>query len=568
MLLIMGDNNDPLEGTRVPRAARAALNRLLANKQISPDALRWLIVATDPFHDTDVKPMGFPDACTTRSDVQVITYTAAISTPLDDDTPWDMTVWLAPLTPCFTQNGALKTAKPPSKPRRKETPKKDDEDGETQKTVRTDSKKKLVPETGKKETSKNDPVELKKRANLARKTANSIVDTRYFRTTVDKFGTLNQTGSGIPVYAGWNVSAVANGDDWETASDGASYGDVSIQTTFCSGAYRLIATGCEVVNTTAQLYRGGSVTVVRSPSITPTATLFGDYDTGGGSIPLAVNARGVGMLPPSNQPDAAMYPTSKTWDAEKGVYMVGALNSTENPYYQPLPGFAGLVTPTSETQLEDGAGWIGYFPDMSGAASTGTALASSLSSTLPYDSSVAIFTGLNSNSVMQVTARYYFERHPTSADPDLLTLSKTPCPYDPLCLEIYSRCMNDLPVGTFVKNNPFGEWFTEVCEFFADWAPKIGGALGNLGIPMVKYVGKGIGSLASQYVSKQRKQITGDVKPLIKAEEKALVAIANTKQKKKGNKSNSAVAKAVEKKKKKKEKKMLEKAFKAINKQT
>jgi len=97
---------------------------------------------------------------------------------------------------------------------------------------------------------------------------------------------------------------------------------------------------------------------------------------------------------------------------------------------------------------------------------------------------------------MQVTTRYYIERNPTVADPNLLVLARTPCPYDPVVQEIYTRCMEELPVGVKVGMNPLGEWFTEVLQGIGEWAPKIGSALGNL-IPGASIIGNIVGGAAN-----------------------------------------------------------------------
>jgi hypothetical protein len=46
-----------------------------------------------------------------------------------------------------------------------------------------------------------------------------------------------------------------------------------------------------------------------------------------------------------------------------------------------------------------------------------------------------------------------------------------------------------------VKENPFGEWFRSVLSRIADYAPKIGSALGTI-IPIAPAVGQVVGSAA------------------------------------------------------------------------
>lgn len=197
------------------------------------------------------------------------------------------------------------------------------------------------------------------------------------------------------------------------------------------------------------------------------------------------------ITPAFAQSDAALYPNSRTWAAEEGIYLVGTMNNTDNPYFVPKPGMGGLITPSSAASLVAGTGWLGYFPSVVASTNTYDPM-SSCTTTLPFDVSGAIFAGLANQSAMQVTVRYYIERNPTIADPNLLVLARTPCPYDPVALEIYTRCMSELQVGVPVKMNPLGEWFTEVLEGIGEWAPKIGKAIGNI-IPGGAIIGNALG---------------------------------------------------------------------------
>jgi len=247
-----------------------------------------------------------------------------------------------------------------------------------------------------------------------------------------------------------------------------------------------------VTNTTASLYKGGSVTCYRSPS--PSG--IGEYFVQKDDLAPRVDVAGkTCVMPPETQSDAALYPNSRTWGAEDGIYLIPTMNSTDNPYFSPKPGTAGMVTPSSYNDLLVGNGWIGYFPFITDGVNS-VYPNSSLTTTLPWDISGAVFSGLNTNSAMQVTVRYYIERNPTIADPNLLVLARTPCPYDPIVQEIYTRCMEELPVGVKVGMNPLGEWFTEVLQGIGEWAPKIGKAIGNI-IPGAGIIGNIVGTAAS-----------------------------------------------------------------------
>jgi len=607
---------------KMPRKGRALLNKMLNGRQITEGGAAFLIAYLDPFHDAPIEDLeGYPDMTACRSDVQVSTRTFSVTSPFDDGTtPWDMHVPFMPLTPCFTQEEYFPLSR--RKEKKPDEEKKllkidgsadniiykknlrsmdkgvrdvvftktalmhvpDDENDYFMKIVMNsptpkDSKNwqadlkfdyallspgdKRISITNPPETIKTkEELELEKGYKARRKlkgmSPESVLTDYYLRTTMTNSGDLVQSGNGLAVYAGWNILTVENGADWETATDGDSFDTVSIDSEFTSGAWRLLATGCEVVNTTAELYKGGSVTAYRSPSINvPTEVSIPDVET--------LTARSIGLLPPSTQDEAATYPTSVTWGAEDGSYQVATLNSKDNPYYTPQPGCAAMISPSSVTDLENGVGWLGYFPTFFEASDPVRALTSSLASGLPFDVCGTVFSGLNPNTTMQVTVRYYFERHPTIADVDLLTLSKPAAPYDPLVLEMVSRATREMPVAVKVAENPLGEWFTDIVGAVSNLAPKIGDTLSKAGIPFAGEIGKGLGEFGS---------MAKELMPAKAANQNALVESASLEKKvkpraprtKKARNENppsyASVAETIERRKAKNERRKLKRKLK------
>jgi len=92
---------------RAPRRARAILNNLLVSRTVTPSGVKWLEVATDPFHDTEIRPDGYPDMVSTRSITQTVTQTITVNAPSGVTTNWDLHVFFAPLAPTFTQSDAI-----------------------------------------------------------------------------------------------------------------------------------------------------------------------------------------------------------------------------------------------------------------------------------------------------------------------------------------------------------------------------------------------------------------------------------------------------------------------------
>jgi len=471
----MGDQH--VVESRAPRKARQILNSLLENRIVTASGVKWLEVATDPFHDTEIRPDGYPDMVSTRSITQTVTKTITVNVPPGVTTNWDMHVFFAPLSPTFTQSDSIPIPPP-----------------DVTTTVMDKGMKSPVVKI-------KEPVSYQNSGQRCRpyvESSSSDDDNvgapsayqGYYLNTVDRLGQIQYVTGHTPVQSGWNAIGIGGGLNWST-SLGQEHLGIQLPAEYTSGGWRLIGTGLEVTNTTASLYKGGSVTCYRSPS--PQG--YGDYFVRSADEEPQVDCAGVTCLtPPFTQSDAALYPNSRTWGAEDGIYLIPTMNSTQNPYYVPKPGMAGMITPASYQNLVLGNGWLGYFPFITDGVNS-VYPNSSLTTCLPWDVSGAIFAGLNVQSAMQVTVRYYIERNPTIADPNLLVLARTPCPYDPVVQEIYTRCMEELPVGVKVGMNPLGEWFTEVLQGIGEWAPKIGKAIGNI-VPGAGIIGNILGTAA------------------------------------------------------------------------
>lgn len=408
---------DTISQIRAPRRARSTLNSLINNRMITAEGMNWLVQATDPFHDTEIPPTGFPDPDTSRSLVQTYVYTQQLVAPSGLATPtWDAHVFFLPLSPI--QSATI---------------------------------------------------------------ANDV----YTRATINARGVIAPLNNNIFLVSGYNALSVPAGYDWVNGPLATPGVNTSLQfpRTGSTGQYRLVACGFEVVNTSAELYRGGSVTVFRTPTSNTTRQIY----FGIGSY----TAQQVTTLPASTQAEAQLYPSSRTWGAEDGCYVVGTLNGAENSYITSQPSNAAATVQMTSNELQNIANSVITF--IPGSSFVTNQFMEPCNQILPFDSHGAIFTGLLPQATLQVTVRYYIERIPTSRNPDLLVLTRPPTPFDPVALEIYSRALSALPVGVKVSENPLGEWFNEVMDMVSSWAPKIGNALGNV-IPGASALGNALGA--------------------------------------------------------------------------
>jgi len=94
-----------------------------------------------------------------------------------------------------------------------------------------------------------------------------------------------------------------------------------------------------------------------------------------------------------------------------------------------------------------------------------------------------------------VNVRWLIERMPGPTETDLVVLATPSAPFDPLALELYSRCIRDMPPGVPLSENPLGEWFANVLGKVSELAPVIGDAVGAF-VPGASLIGKAVGAAA------------------------------------------------------------------------
>lgn len=407
----MSDAPTAVLGSRIPRKAKTVLDRLVGSRTMTQSGMEWLICATDPFHDDRVRMPGYPDMNTVNAVVQTFTTTTNIQAPPSQAAPWDLHVPFIPVSPPLIN--PLSTA----------------------------------------------------------------TDNHLYSISVRPNGDDIATSVTTPLFAGWNAIAVpVSGQDWASSGTGVvSSGALSLPAKYASGHYRLIGAGIEAVNTTADLYKGGSVTCYRAPSTTQ------DTFVSFASVPRVPYPATVVSLPPSTQAEAAVYTDSRTWAAEDGAYVVNTQCDIENPYLMLTPSEVlvrkALDSTTVQSNITTGTPvtcWTSW-------QSTPNGYGTSCCAALPFDTVGFIMAGLHQSSTIQLTVRYFIERIPATSEPDLLSMAQVPPAHDAVALEIYSRCLAEMPVGVPVSENPLGEWFASVLDSIKSVAPKLGGIVSGVG---------------------------------------------------------------------------------------
>lgn len=256
---------------------------------------------------------------------------------------------------------------------------------------------------------------------------------------------------------------------------------------YCKGMTRIIGMGFEVVNTTADIQKQGQVIAWRIPNLGTESSVFNALaTTPAATLTPRVNVQ---RVPPANVAEAQLLYGSRSWAAREGAYVVSRQSSTSNPFQ--LPNYTPVVYSTTDNP----SGGVGdNFITINGLGN-GMQTAYFSDILAPFDISGVHFTGLSYASTLTVNVRWLIERVPGPQESDLVVLATPSAMYDPLALELYTHCLHGMPPGVMLSENPLGEWFRAALSKVADFAPKIGSALGTV-IPGAALVGNLVGGAA------------------------------------------------------------------------
>jgi hypothetical protein len=258
------------------------------------------------------------------------------------------------------------------------------------------------------------------------------------------FGTLNiisgQTGYDL------NVSSIVTG-----GVTPAPVVSTLSPNAYLAGASRIIASGFEVVNTTADLQKQGTVTVYRVPQTNDPPQTWAISGTGTDGMTGCGSLRNI-IDVPSNTADALLLTGTRQWAAREGSYNVVTFSSQVLPIAQDLN--EGVVFNTDAPGGRPGT----VAASLIEAASFGNDCFHSTCNYTSQNSAGAFFTGLSNQSTLTITHNVYVERFPSTVDTDLVVLAQPSPRYDLIALELYSECLADMPIACMVKDNGLGDW--------------------------------------------------------------------------------------------------------------
>jgi len=234
--------------------------------------------------------------------------------------------------------------------------------------------------------------------------------------------------------------------------------------TYSKGVGRLIGWAMEYYDTTAPLYRSGSLRCYEQPTNAFEAKSFISYATPNVGVVTATGGATAILLrrPPETPQECNLLAGTVGWKAEQGAYLVFNAIEAEIP--------AKTVDDTQPVVfMNDFSQGVRIFTAAADVITGGTASApagatvrtnspAQIWNMVPYNTKGIFLTGLNVNHTGLLRVRYIYERFPSPDEADF-SLAAQPCAeYCAEYFEIKSRMLREQPVGVPVDENFLGEW--------------------------------------------------------------------------------------------------------------
>lgn len=255
------------------------------------------------------------------------------------------------------------------------------------------------------------------------------------------------------------------------------------------GVYRIIYSGFEVVNTTAQIYKQGAVTVYE----------YGNSYEMGASMPTTYGPGNDNFLdyplsqpttffrcPPNTLAEAKIMPGSHSWAAQDGCYNTAKFQSenkfqgmTRRPWAicqnnPTAPSAGGYFTGNSHGSfICDGSL---YNLNVSSTTGPGPGDVGAYGGPMHFshmNTTGAYFTGLSEQTTLFVTWRVGVERLPSANKPAFLALAQPSAVFDPNALVLYNMVANVLPPGCPQGYNDAGKWFRWISDAVQKSVPSV-----------------------------------------------------------------------------------------------
>lgn len=434
-------------------------------REISPEACDWVKYALDPFHDLQLENLkGYPDVSTEPTVVVKIRQAIEISAPegLDRDANWDCHLALSPID----------YAKPPVSLR---------ESGPGAATTGYNMSVNFRPNITT-DTPGGAPAGWIRQP--GQNTEGASTTQRVDGLMINSVPSQGVDGAEWTYTPGHMPTVPAGGYEMKNIvlDDYLDFEQTDL------GAYRVLYSGFEVVNTTAQIYKQGAVTVYEygntqetSQAIVPRAVKSASTGAFDSSLQSTI-ALNTYRSPPNTIAEAKIMPGSHTWPAQDGCY-VCAKFQTENPFQAVTQRNYVLAQNQSYGLANSGYGTVASGGRQSGSICspglvgdnpnvTGPTIGSDSS---PYNAAPCVhisrmntagayFTGLSYKSTLFVTWKVGIERLPAANKPTFLALATPSASFDPNALVLYNLVAHNLPPGCPQGWNDLGRWYNTIAD--------------------------------------------------------------------------------------------------------
>lgn len=436
--------------------ASGLANQGTLDKALTPAGRDWLTFALDPFHDTPTRIAGLPDADTSSTVVQLLKKTLSISAPPGTVGNWSFN--------CFTSNLMYKAQM-----------------AAAQRIKGNFNQTQVIDVVGVPSIANAHCVgDINE---VPADNPDTDVGTINVWSWADDRGTIQKPffPNGL---AGQRFTKPAR----------TQYLDCQPNTLQnAASKTRVIGMGFELHNTTAELYKQGTLTISRAPSNSRTTSIRAFRDVDGNLLNPRMLSNTIypkwntmynpgltrkHVAPPQSLEDALSYVGSIQHEAAEGAYVTCTMNTDEcrlqygSVMNHEIGGCQLYADPDAPVTPEtcyatDPDLW--YFPQFTTYYNT-----AAYNSEHPFAVSSVMATGLSPQTTFTLEFKVLVEIAPHLNDPVYgpLAWSATPsADWDKRALALYQAAATVLPVGVKVSENADGDFWNTVRGIVRDVAP-------------------------------------------------------------------------------------------------
>ncbi len=277
------------------------------------------------------------------------------------------------------------------------------------------------------------------------------------------FGALDPHNASAVLFGAWTVYVWKDADPEPDFLLGSPAFVIPLYSDLGSGPTRLCGAGIEAINSSSDLYRGGTYYAWRAPA------QLNDLFVNNVNLPVKNLARGGKVLQglPTSLAQVINFPNTVMGSARNGVGTFSVPEDVLNSYVSPIPSLMMLAGDVGAT--------VPFFTE-----STDNCF-------YPWHMCGFYLTGLAPQATFELTARHYFEAMVASDTPISMQSFATPSvPRSFLVEEMLAQVLSTCPAGYDYSDNPLGEWLSSIVDVLASVAPTV---IGMLPVPGASAIG-------------------------------------------------------------------------------